>query len=82
MDNSSNTTNINIRIDAKLKKDSETLFKELGLNMSTAINMFLTKCVNTGGIPFKVDKYDPSNDPFVEKHESILKLLESMYDKK
>ena len=54
MKNASNITNLNIRIDSTLKQESDVLFKSLGLNMSTAINMFLTKCVNTSSIPFEV----------------------------
>lgn len=40
MENISNTTNLNVRVDSNLKKESDALFKKLGLNMSTAINMF------------------------------------------
>lgn len=36
-----NSTNLNIRIDKDIKEMSEKLFEELGLNMTTAINMFL-----------------------------------------
>ena len=46
------TTNLNIRIDEELKSKAEAIFKELGLNMSTAINMFLRYSVRYGGIPF------------------------------
>ena len=35
------TTNINVRVDADLKKSAEELFEDLGLNMSSAIIMFL-----------------------------------------
>ena len=35
------TTNLNIRIDADLKKQAEQIFNELGLNMSTALTVFL-----------------------------------------
>ena len=35
------TTNINVRVDENLKKDADELFSDLGLNMSTAITMFL-----------------------------------------
>ena len=35
------TTNINVRVDANLKQSAEALFADLGLNMSTAITMFL-----------------------------------------
>ena len=54
MDNTPNTTNINIKVDSILKEESEMLFKDLGLNINTAINIFLTKCVKTSSIPFKI----------------------------
>jgi len=46
------TTNINVRVDRELKRKAETIFNELGLNMSTAMNMFLRYSVRYGGIPF------------------------------
>lgn len=54
------TTNINVRVDADLKKNAEDLFKDLGLNMSTAINMFLKSAVNYNGIPFEVKRMGPN----------------------
>ena len=62
MNGNSNTTNLNIRVDATLKQESDMLFKNLGLNMSTAINMFLTKCVKTSSIPFKIEEPKPSKE--------------------
>ena len=35
------TTNLNIRIDKAIKDQAEEIFNELGLNMTTAVNMFL-----------------------------------------
>jgi len=49
-----NTTNLNIRVDEELKRQAEAIFSELGLNMSTAMNMFLRYSVRYGGIPFKL----------------------------
>ncbi|NLG33611.1 MAG: type II toxin-antitoxin system RelB/DinJ family antitoxin [Syntrophomonadaceae bacterium] len=46
------TTNVNIRVDEELKRRSEAIFSELGLNMSSAMNIFLRYCVRYGGIPF------------------------------
>lgn len=46
--------NVNIRMDEDLKKQADYLFNELGLNMSTAVNMFVRQAVRTGGIPFEV----------------------------
>ena len=57
-----NTTNLNVSVDATLKQESDMLFKNLGLNMSTAINMFLTKCVKTSSIPFKIEEPKPSKE--------------------
>ncbi|MGP1494560.1 MAG: type II toxin-antitoxin system RelB/DinJ family antitoxin, partial [Streptobacillus sp.] len=34
-------TNLNIRTDKDIKDQAEVIFSELGLNMTTAINMFL-----------------------------------------
>lgn len=44
-DNTTATTNINVRVDEVLKKDADKLFSDLGLNMSTAITMFLKSAV-------------------------------------
>lgn len=60
MENISSTTNLNVRVDTTLKRESDLLFKDLGLNMSTAINMFLTKCVKTSSIPFEISEPKPS----------------------
>jgi DNA-damage-inducible protein J len=60
MSNIPNTTNLNVRVDSTLKQESDMLFKNLGLNMTTAINMFLTKCVKTSSIPFKIEEPKPS----------------------
>lgn len=48
----SNTTNINIRVDENLKHKAEAIFADLGISMSTAMNMFLRYSVRYGGIPF------------------------------
>lgn len=50
------TTNINVRVDSALKQEAEALFEDLGLNMSSAINMFLRSAINHNGIPFEVKR--------------------------
>lgn len=45
---------VTIRVDKDLKKNAESLFNRLGMNMSTAINVFLRKSVNEDAIPFAV----------------------------
>ena len=55
-----NTTNLNIRIDEDLKRKAEAVFSELGLNLSTAMNIFLRYSVRYGGIPFDLRIENPN----------------------
>ena len=48
------TSAINVNVDSNLKKEATTILNNLGLNMSTAINMFLTQVVKHDGIPFEI----------------------------
>lgn len=43
---------LNIRIDDKLKEQGEKLFNTLGMNFSSAVNIFVSQAVREGGIPF------------------------------
>lgn len=54
------TTNVNVRVDSALKQEAEALFSDLGLNMSSAINMFLRSAVNHNGIPFEIKRPTPN----------------------
>lgn len=54
------TTNINVRIDSGLKQEAEALFNDLGLNMSSAITMFLKSAINYNGIPFEIRRSSPN----------------------
>ncbi len=45
---------IQLRVDDVLKSAADKLFASLGLDTSTAIRIFLTMSVETGGIPFEV----------------------------
>ncbi len=54
------TANINIRIDSNLKQEAERLFTDLGLNMTSAITMFLKTAVMREGIPFEVKRVAPN----------------------
>lgn len=53
------TTSVTIRMDENLKKQAETLFDEMGMNMTTAINIFAKAVVRQGKIPFEI-----AVDPF------------------
>lgn len=49
------TSPTQIRIDSTVKKDANELFSELGIDMSSAVNIFLRQCILRGGLPFKVE---------------------------
>ena len=55
------TSLINVRLDAGLKMQAEELFSELGLNMTSAISMFLRQAVRDQAIPFRVCKNQQPN---------------------
>ena len=55
------TTNLNIRTDKEIKDQAEAIFNELGLNMTTAVNMFLRTAIRENGIPFEL-KLDVTNE--------------------
>lgn len=65
---------INIRVDDNVKSKAEETCKELGLSMSTAINIFLVKFGNEKRIPFEV-----SVDPFYS-NENINYLKKAIND--
>ena len=68
-----NSTNLNIRIDKNVKETSEKVFEDLGLNMTTAINMFLRQVIRVNGIPFEI-KGDVPNKETIEAIEESIKL--------
>lgn len=57
---SGETTNISIRMDKDLKEQAESLFSELGMNMTTAFNIFLRQSVRQGRIPFEISLNKPN----------------------
>ena len=52
----------NISIDAEIKKQAQELFARLGMDLSTAVNMFLKKCAKVHGIPFIISTDEPNAD--------------------
>jgi len=64
---------INIRTEEATKMEADELFNKLGLNMSTAINMFLIKAISVQGIPFEV-KLECPNDVTLKAIEEGEKL--------
>ena len=48
------TVTLNLRVDPDVKKRAESVLRELGIPMSTAINIYLKQICLTGGIPFEI----------------------------
>jgi len=82
-------SNMNIRMDSEVKKQAEALFAEFGLNMTTAVNMFLRQAVRERAIPFDLTLNTPnaetieamreadkiSRDPKTKRYSGFSELL-------
>lgn len=68
------TSAINVNVDSKVKDEATAILKDLGLNMSTAINMFLVQVVKREGIPFEVTNPKPSKDT-LEALEEVKEII-------
>lgn len=64
------TTNISIRMDTELKNQADVLFNQLGMNISTAFNVFVRQSIREGKIPFEISLNQPNQ-------ETIAAMLES-----
>ena len=65
-----NTTNFSVRMDSDIKKQWEAMYSELGINLTTAINVFLRQSLRVGGFPFDVRIEKPNK-------ETITAMLEA-----
>lgn len=75
------TTNLNIRIDKTTKDKAEEIFNELGLNMTTAVNIFLRTAIREQGIPFEL-KLNLPNEITTASIEEGRKMLSDPSPKK
>jgi addiction module RelB/DinJ family antitoxin len=64
------TTTVQIQIDDAVKQEADSLFGKLGLDISTAVRMFLAACLDREGLPFTVSRHPervevrPARDPY------------------
>lgn len=86
---SNSTTNISIRMDSDLKAQADRLFGELGMNLSTAFNIFVRQALREGRIPFEISLNQPNsetvtamleaeriaNDPSVKGYDDLDELF-------
>lgn len=57
-------------MDSELKTKADALFTELGMNLSTAFNIFVRQSLREGRIPFDISLNQPNN-------ETIAAMLEA-----
>ena len=64
-----------VRIDADVKKQASKIFAQLGIDMSTAMNIFLRQCVMKGGLPFNVEipQFNSKTIKAIEEADQIMK---------
>ena len=65
-----NTVNFSVRMDNDVKKQCETLYNELGMNLTTAINVFLRQSLRVGGLPFEVKLNQPNQETLAALFEA------------
>ena len=68
------TSPTQIRIDSTVKTEANELFSELGIDMSSAVNIFLRQCILRGGLPFKVEvpKYNAETLAAMQEARDIM----------
>ena len=62
---------VTARVDENVKKEAEILFKKIGLNMSTAMNLFLKKCILEQGIPFELKIPNEEIEENIQENENL-----------
>lgn len=69
------TTLVQVRIDEELKNQATAVYEELGIDLSTAVRMFLKRSVMVNGVPFNMTLPKSEN-----KAEKALKALQDISD--
>ena len=62
-------TSTNISLDPQIKHDSQELFADLGLDLSTAITLFLKQSLRVQGLPFAVTRENPNAETIAAMNE-------------
>ena len=79
-----NTTSFNICVDSDISKQCEAMYGELGIDLNTAINVFLYRSLCVGGFPFDLNKETMAAmleaerivyDPFVKRYSDVEEAL-------
>ena len=62
---------VTIRMDSEIKKQAQAIFNDLGMDMTTAMNIFVRQVIREQAIPFRVQKNREPN------RETLMALLEA-----
>lgn len=87
------TTNFSVRMDSEVKKQCEALYNDLGMTLTTAINVFLRQSLRVGGLPFELRQGRPNKetiaamleaeriarDPSVKGYNDLDELFEDLH---
>ena len=57
-------------MDSDLKAQADALFSELGMNLTTAFNIFVRQSIREGGIPFDISINQPHLEPLAAMLEA------------
>ena len=76
-------TTANISIDEKTKKEAQKLFADFGMDLSTAVNIFLRQAIRENAIPFAIRKNVPNSETLAamksaEKGENLYGPFDSV----
>ena len=73
-----NKVSTNITLDPQLKKDAIELFSDLGMDLSTAVSIFLKQAVQVQGIPFVITRETSRTEQIsrLEKYNELLSQKE------
>lgn len=63
-------SNVNIRMDSEIKKAAEAMFADMGLNISTAVNIFVRQTLRQGKIPFEITSEIPNAETLEAMREA------------
>lgn len=88
----SESTNFTCRMDSEIKARCEELYAELGVNLSTAVNVFMRESLRVGGFPFDVRLKQPNKttvaamleaekaatDPSYKHYDDVEQLLKEL----
>ena len=59
---SGTTSNMNIRMDKDVKEQAQRIFSQLGMDMTTAVNVFLRQVIRNNGLPFELRLDTPNEE--------------------